>query len=50
MTREEKLSQVEALLNQTGNTTKIVRYLIMQALHSLDEAKVDEILAVLNNE
>lgn len=48
MTKEEKIDLIVSLINQSGNTTKLVRYFVMQALPSIDESKLDEILAVLN--
>ena len=48
MTKQEKIDQINELLPLTGNTTKLVRYFLLQALDNVPEDKIDEILAVLN--
>lgn len=47
MTKEEKIQQIADLLAISGNTTKLVRFFVMQALPSIDESKLDQILAIL---
>ena len=53
MTREEKVQKLTDLINITGNTTKLIRFILVQAAQNLpaeDESKIDEIIAILELE
>ena len=50
MTREEKIQQMSDLLNITGNTTKLIRFLLVQAANGLppeEDDKIEAIIAIL---
>lgn len=50
MTKEEKIQQMTDLINITGNTTKLIRTILISAATNLpegDEDKIDQIIAIL---
>lgn len=50
MTQEEKIAHISTLLLVSGNTTKMVRFFVLQALPNLPEEKLDQIISVLESE
>ena len=53
MTRQEKIDQLTALINVSGNVTKLIRFILIQAATNLseeDEHKIDEVIAILEAE
>jgi hypothetical protein len=53
MTREEKIEQLTNLINISGNTTKLIRFILIQAATNLpaeEEGKIDDVIAILLGE
>lgn len=47
MDKQEKIQRVAELLNISGNTSKLVRFILLQNLINIDESKLDEIISIL---
>lgn len=50
MTKEEKIQQLTDLINITGNTTKLIRFMLIQAAQNLpegEEDKIDQVISIL---
>lgn len=50
MTIEEKIQQINDLLQVQGNVAKLMRAVIMQTVSTLPEEKIEEILTLLQAE
>lgn len=48
MTIEEKIAHINELLTISGNVAKLMRAVLAQSLPSLQEGKLDEIIALLD--
>lgn len=51
MNKEEKITLLTDLINVPGNTTKLVKALLLQAVINMeDEAQLDNVISILQEE
>lgn len=51
MTKEEKIQLLTDLINTPGNTTKLIRFTVLECVKTLeDETQLDKIISILQSE